>query len=156
MAQITFETPVLPTVKRGRPEMFNDEFRAALAGNPGEFAVLQTGVKGRSRVSALRKAYPAYEFVGVVTETGTRKNRKNEEVKDETLKIYVRLPKPAEAEPTETETPEPVAAVVETEPTEEVVNPLSPEEVAQADAEFEAAAPEAPKRQRPSRAKAKA
>lgn len=153
MTQITFEQPpVAATARRGRPEIFNAEFQAALKAKPGEFAVLQAGVIGRSRVSALRARYKGqgFEFVGAVTEEGTRVNKNNETVKTETIKIYVRYVAPeVEAVAVDSE-PEPVET-----PAEEVVNPQTPEEVAQADAEFEEAAPKPEPRKRASRAKGK-
>lgn len=60
------------TGKRGRPEKFTPEIRAALAANVGEFAVVQTGIKSASRATVLRKRYAAegFEFVAEKGEDG--------------------------------------------------------------------------------------
>lgn len=102
---VVFETPgeSVTLGRRGRPATFNDEIKAALAEKPGEWAVLQTEVKGRSRVSALRAKNQGYEFKGQVTghEAGT--TAAGEPKMTEIVKIFVRLavtdtPAPAEVE----------------------------------------------------------
>jgi hypothetical protein len=95
---LTFVTDVpasVSTGKRGRPALFNETLQAEVKASPGQWAVLQEGVKGRSRVSTLRKAHPSFEFRGAVTGHAERTNKKGETVTDEILTIYVQAPAPA-------------------------------------------------------------
>lgn len=101
--------------KRGRPSLFTEAIQADLAANPGKYAVLQTGVKGRSRLSALRKQWKDFEFQAITTEHRQRANKKGETVTDDIVTIYVRKPVPAaevaDSSATETtEAPAPQAA----------------------------------------------
>jgi hypothetical protein len=94
--QFVTEVPAsVSTGKRGRPALFNETLQAEVKAAPGQWAVLQEGVKGRSRVSTLRKAHPDFEFRGAVTGHETRENKKGETVTDEILTIYVQAPAPA-------------------------------------------------------------
>ena len=104
MTEIVFEQPAASTLarRRGRPEKFTPEIRAALAARPGEFAVIQTGLKSASRASVLKRNFEAqgFEFLPEKTEDGT-------------FKIFARAVAPVEVEVEVEATPEPVA---ETEP----------------------------------------
>jgi len=81
--------------KRGRPSIFTEQMQADLTANPGQYAVLQEGVKGYTRVSALRKAHEGFEFNGVVTGHVERENKEGKTVTEPVLTIYVRKPVPA-------------------------------------------------------------
>lgn len=81
--------------KRGRPSIFTPALQADLTANPGQYAVLQTEVKGRSRVSALRTAHEGFQFEWRTTGHSERVNAKGETVVDDIGTIYVRKPVPA-------------------------------------------------------------
>lgn len=85
-ASIEFRAPrpEALSVKRGRPAKFTAEMQAALADRPGEFGVIQTGVKSASRISVLRREHAGFEFVGEKQEDGT-------------LTVFARVPAPVEA-----------------------------------------------------------
>lgn len=83
MTEITFREPAPTAIaaKRGRPEKFTAAIQAALTARPGEFAVIREGLKSASGATALRKRYPAFEFV-------------TERHADGTLNILARAVKP--------------------------------------------------------------
>lgn len=85
---IVFEAPSQSALsrRRGRPEKFTAEIRDALAAQPGQFAVVQTGIRSMSRVSVLKAKYPGFEFVGEKTAEGE-------------VKVFARVPAPVEPEP---------------------------------------------------------
>lgn len=67
---VVFRDPKPQTLSggRGRPSLFSEAIQAALRENPGKFAVVQTGITSKSRVSVLRAKNPGFEFVAEADE----------------------------------------------------------------------------------------
>lgn len=69
---LSFVTEVpasISTGKRGRPETFSETLQTEVKAAAGKWALLQSGVRGRSRATALRRRYAdtGFEFRNAVT-----------------------------------------------------------------------------------------